>query len=194
MDATLAKFMLENQEELLETQNLFKAILGDILQKEGSEAMLKTAYAYIEDAHTRVEMAKNTTCSAGCSFCCYSDIVITTLEAEAIKKTVSFLNIPFKKDRLKRQNSKAFHRLKYADKACLMLAEDGKCNIYDHRPMICRLWNSTSHPSKCDDSAGRVMTNTGRVVKCWAMMLALVDLDQEINKQGIEVYLHKILN
>lgn len=193
MDNQVLQFLQENKFKLeVETKKMLP-FLKEELKNHGIQGVVEYAYGYVDTVHDKVGMVSKTTCGSGCSFCCYSDINMSSYEASYINAVVELLGTPIDIKRLKRQKSKSFHRLKYADKACVMLDDKGACMIYDHRPMICRLWNSTLDPKHCDSKAGYQITRTARVVEAWAMSLALYQLDMEKGINSKEIFLHKIL-
>jgi len=194
MDKQVLQFLEENKEKIEVEVLKMLPILNIEKQLHGLQGMVEYAYGYIDAVHEKLDMASKTTCSSGCSFCCYSDINMSFSEATYIYSVIDHLKIPYDKALLKKQNSKKFHKLKYADKACVMLDKDGSCKIYDHRPVICRLWNSTSEPKECDSKSGYNMTRTARIVECWAMSLALYQIDMTNNINSKEIFLHKILD
>ena len=130
------------------------------------------------------------TCSKGCVYCCYDDIGVTKFEIETILNYVRRYKIKFNRELLATQNSEAnFMKLKYADRRCAALDDEGSCTIYPVRPMICRVYNSTGDPKECDSSNGPVQTKLIRIVEQYATMLAVIVLDDT----GKPQHLHKIL-
>ena len=100
-----------------------------------------------------------------CSFCCHSDIIISNIEADYIKKFVSnpVNTISFNRSRSLKQvetkNNPAASPISWEDKACPLLSEltpEGNriCTIYDQRPIVCRTHNNalSSSPYNCDRS------------------------------------------
>lgn len=64
------------------------------------------------------------TCHSGCSGCCHVRLTVTEVEAEAIREHLRETGpvAPAPRD----------------DGACVALDEEGRCRIYDARPLICR--------------------------------------------------------
>lgn len=194
MDNQVIQFLQENKEQIKNHVVKIMPFLEKEMEKNGFSGVVQYAYGFIDKTHEKLDMAGKTTCSAGCSFCCYSDINMSFSEANHILEVVNHFNVQIDKTLLKKQQSKKWHRLKYAEKRCVMLDKDGKCKIYDHRPIICRLWNSTSDPKDCDvKGAAYAVTRTARVVECWAMSLALLQIDMTNKISTKDIFLHKIL-
>lgn len=57
---------------------------------------------------------------------------------------------------------------------CPQLAADGRCSVYDDRPMICRLWGASTHmrcPHGCEPRAGYLSAQ-----ECLELMLLTLEL------------------
>lgn len=69
-------------------------------------------------------------CAPGCTACCQDDLELLRLEAEVLR------------DALRRLPRAARDRLAARARAggppCALLEEDGRCALYDARPLICR--------------------------------------------------------
>lgn len=193
MNSLILQFLEDNKVKLDTEMRKILPFLKKEEKKRGIQGVVEYAYAFIETAHAKVDMSSKTTCGSGCSFCCYSDINMSSYEGSYILGVIEYLGIKVDKALLKKQNAKKWHKLKYAEKACVMLDKTGNCQIYEHRPLICRLWNSTEDPKLCDSKAGFSVTRTARVVECWAMALALFQMDKEQNINSVEIFLHKII-
>lgn len=85
-------------------------------------------------------------CKEGCSFCCYMPTMIYEHEAERLAyasgRNVAQLSV--------KPVSRALEDAKrYSGTACPFLKE-GKCSVYDARPLICRLHHSLNeNPEDC---------------------------------------------
>ncbi|MCK4521049.1 MAG: YkgJ family cysteine cluster protein [Nanoarchaeota archaeon] len=193
MDKQIIQFLKENIELLGTTAEKLLPLLKKEREENGIQGVVEFAYNYVEEIHKKVDMENKTTCHSGCSFCCYSDINITSFEASYILGVIEYFKIPLNTIKIEKQNAKSWHKLKYAEKGCSMLDSAGDCMIYKYRPLICRLWNSTSDPKLCDSREGYSKTGTARVVEAWAMSIALVELDAEEGEATRGIFLHKIL-
>jgi hypothetical protein len=70
-------------------------------------------------------------CAAGCDGCCRIRLTVTAVEAEEIRDAVAGLSPEA------RGRARVRARLDAPDR-CAALEEDGRCAIYDARPLLCR--------------------------------------------------------
>lgn len=125
-------FYLQQKEELNEVQEAIDQKLAALTDEQAVEQVHKQIDA-IQDmtalkTMTQCEISK-------CSFCCHSEIFIGRHEFEYIKKHGKY---EIDQARLARQRATAdYTTLSFANKACIML-KDGKCQVYEHRPALCR--------------------------------------------------------
>lgn len=117
-------------------------------------------------------------CSKSCSFCCYDEIGMSNLEASYLYSVIKHFDKPLNKEHIDRQNNRKFHKLKYADKRCGLLDENGLCSIYEHRPLICRYHNSAIEPSHCDSKNGVLNNKPLRTIEGFGVIMALNKMDQ----------------
>lgn len=87
-----------------------------------------------------------TPCKKGCSHCCYQAVGIATYEAAAIGKYIGVtpvtLTQKFENPSVMQERNKGV--------ACVFLKE-GKCSIYEVRPLACRThYNLSEYPELCD--------------------------------------------
>lgn len=73
-----------------------------------------------------------------CSFCCHDKIMGSYSEMVNIIELVKEKNIPINKSVI--QTNENWNTLSFAERACPLLS-NGKCSIYEDRPMICRKHN-----------------------------------------------------
>ena len=79
-----------------------------------------------------------------CSFCCHDKIMGSHSEMINIIEIVKEKKIPINKSII--QTNDNWEYLTFADRACPLLA-NGKCQIYEDRPMVCRKHNITKGQS-----------------------------------------------
>lgn len=95
-------------------------------------------------------------CKKGCDGCCHTQVSVTEDEAIILARHIeSGLSIDL--DRLNLQmdtknNSAEFFKLKYADRRCIFLDQDGACRVYEDRPSVCRTNAVLGSASQCDTS------------------------------------------
>lgn len=87
----------------------------------------------------RERYAAQLTCHAGCDHCCYQDFTVFPVEAHHLAQAVAALP-PNERQRLQQRLQQADHALPMADtpQPCALLHE-GRCSVYDGRPLICRI-------------------------------------------------------
>lgn len=87
----------------------------------------------------RERYAAQLTCHAGCDHCCYQDFTVFSVEAHHLAQAVAALPLE-ERQRLQQRLRQADHTLPIADapQPCALLHE-GRCSVYDGRPLICRL-------------------------------------------------------
>ena len=89
-------------------------------------------------------------CRAGCSYCCYYHVAVTAVEALALAEHLQGLP-QTKRDHLTRKLHETAQRVAPLSEAeyihtnipCAFL-EEGRCSVYEARPVACRGFNSVS--------------------------------------------------
>lgn len=132
---------------------------------EKVEAFTSAAYA-----RRRADM----TCSAGCSSCCEAWLTVSLVEAEQIRDGLLALSA----DARARVAARGLHeRAREAalstnqsvqDARCALLESDGRCAIYEHRPLVCRTQgHALSYPTGfVPEEAVRSRSARGDVTHC----------------------------
>ncbi len=87
----------------------------------------------------RERYAAQLTCRAGCDHCCYQDFTVFPVEAHHLAQAVAALT-PSERQRLQQRLQQTANPLPMADapRPCALLHE-GRCSLYDGRPLICRI-------------------------------------------------------
>ncbi len=70
-------------------------------------------------------------CRAGCDLCCKTQLSVTTLEAAVLREGLLAASDELKQRLRARLSSPPAER-------CLLLGDDGRCQAYDARPLVCR--------------------------------------------------------
>lgn len=70
-------------------------------------------------------------CSSGCNDCCHVRLTITSVEAQVIAEHWSSLSLHTKQVLAQRAKEQS-------DGLCVALGDDGRCSIYEARPLVCR--------------------------------------------------------
>lgn len=95
-------------------------------------------------------------CKKGCDGCCHTQVSVTEDEAIILARHIEN-GLPIDLDRLNKQmatknNSEEFFKLKYADRRCIFLDQDGSCRVYADRPSVCRTNAVLGSADQCDTS------------------------------------------
>jgi len=78
------------------------------------------------------------TCHAGCDGCCYQQLTVFPVEAHHLAQAVAALPPEARQHLLARlQQADPWHMVD-PPSPCVLL-EHGRCSLYDHRPLICRI-------------------------------------------------------
>jgi hypothetical protein len=78
------------------------------------------------------------TCHAGCDGCCYQQFTVFPVEAHHLGQAVTALAPEVQQRLLTRLQQPDPWRVLEAPAPCALL-EHGRCSLYDHRPLICRI-------------------------------------------------------
>lgn len=93
-------------------------------------------------------------CKAGCSMCCYQPVEIKKSEGmvlfDRIKEDLSRFPIHNLKKQAEAKTMGEFYKLPYQLRKCVFLGNDGLCQVYDIRPLMCRGYLSVDDPEKCN--------------------------------------------
>lgn len=87
----------------------------------------------VDEFFGRVEAlnAEHMECRTGCNDCCHVRLSVTTVEAEAIRQ--HWMQMPAAaRDRIRA------HARGPSDGLCAALGDDGRCGVYEARPLVCR--------------------------------------------------------
>lgn len=92
------------------------------------------------------DVPKDIGCRRGCSFCCYQFVTLTVPEAKELAPLV-------KKERLHRiqgQRKWGMSDFGYNEESkCVFLGDDGACEVYEKRPLACRVVHAFD-PNECE--------------------------------------------
>jgi Fe-S-cluster containining protein len=78
------------------------------------------------------------TCHAGCDGCCYQQFTVFPVEAHHLAQAVTALPPEARQRLLARLRQHDPWRVMDTPTPCVLL-EDGRCRLYEHRPLICRM-------------------------------------------------------
>jgi Fe-S-cluster containining protein len=150
--------------EELRNQNDFMAIVHSILDTlrkitgptERAELIHKEVDSYNHEVFAHPLVKQFSPCKMGCEGCCHTQVSVTDDEAALLVLKINE-GASFSQERLALQmaaenNSEAYYKLSYADRRCIFLDEQGACNVYEHRPSVCRTNAVLGEASQCDTS------------------------------------------
>ena len=116
---------------------------------EPMAVLFRTATALVKGASEVNKLPVS--CGRRCSACCRGEIVITSQEAAVI---ASRLTAP------QAHAVRTAPRLTTSRK-CPLLTSEGDCGVYSARPLVCRLYHTTSPASDCEDIDGTILKLEG---------------------------------
>lgn len=188
----IKNFLSKNVKEISAKAKQMLPILHEAFKQHGPQGVTDYAHKYIDATNDNSGLMAKISCSIGCHFCCFGEIQLSHVEATVIFSAIKQYNIPVDIELIKRQNRRSHHKLKYINKRCGMLDEEGECKIYDYRPSICRLYNSVDDPKECNEQHKIPDTGTLRTIEGFAMVTALMLFDQS-NNHNEKYLLHNVL-
>ena len=78
------------------------------------------------------------TCHAGCDGCCYQQFTVFPIEAHHLAPAVAALPLEARQHLLARLQQVDPWHIVETPTPCILL-EHGRCSLYNHRPLICRI-------------------------------------------------------
>lgn len=93
----------------------------------------------------------------GCSHCCHIACEISDIEAAIIGKAIKRKPVPQPPMTLEGVNEKKARRDTF--RAPCTFLKDGKCSIYEHRPIACRIMHNIGTGAGCDLSIPSHLSN-----------------------------------
>ena len=115
--------------------------------EENSSFKVKSHKLYKLADEMKAMLAPFVVCSSGCSNCCHMPTLIYQHEADAmaVVSCRRARQLRYRPDHEVLKAGRAF-----TGQPCPFLSPDGRCSIYEHRPLICRVHNSLEDdPAVC---------------------------------------------
>lgn len=127
------------------------------LAPEAPENVAYTLHVTIDEhvEHMRSRTKHEVQCRKGCASCCHLNVDIFTQEAKLLLMLAREQGIEIDWERVERQaakNSANWRELSIEDQACVFLAGDRTCRVYEHRPGACRKYLVATDPDLCDQN------------------------------------------
>jgi Fe-S-cluster containining protein len=193
IDTDLMEFFKKNGAALVETSAVIMKKVLPLFYEKGLHHTVASIYNSLDQINEIVDKKAKTSCGVGCSACCHTDINLTRIELDHIKLYMEQLDIVPTDNLLTQQTTTDFNSLKWAQKACSLLDEDGNCSVYNARPFICRAWNSVSPAEYCGDNEHT--TSVARTIEGYALILVIKELNDMIYPEDKEtgLFLHEEL-
>jgi len=154
----IAKKSFDELKALPEFKAIYDFVCSNLSLIPDSLTRAKVIHAIVEEfnketfAHPLV--AQLYPCKIGCTDCCHTQVSITNEEADLLISKIQE-GIEIDEARLKIQmeaknDSAAYFKMKFEDRKCLFLDDDGKCKVYEDRPAVCRTNAVLGEPSQCN--------------------------------------------
>jgi len=92
-------------------------------------------------------------CTKGCNHCCKQVVAITLPEAQLLMRVIAedAVAVPLERiDRQAKHDDDTWQSQPEEDRACVFLARDGTCKVYEYRPGSCRKHFVITDPDLCD--------------------------------------------
>lgn len=88
---------------------------------------------------TEARRASEFACSPGCAACCESWLTVSAVEAAEVRAMLAALS-PEQRAEVRARGRRELAREAAGEQAerCAMLEEDGRCSVYEGRPLVCR--------------------------------------------------------
>lgn len=182
------KLIIENIGEIQKGITKYKPFMNKMRVEMSNSMFVKAIYQRVDEVNEKYINDK-ISCHRGCSYCCHDEIRMTKFESDYLKDYIFSNKIKPNRRLLKKQNRHPYSLLSFNDKKCSLL-KNGECQVYEARPLICRIYNSTADPLLCINPKN---TPTVRSIDVLAIMATLIDIDIEVNKSNNEYLIHKIL-
>lgn len=135
------QLLLDAHPELMDIPDRAERILN-----ENTRFTLKSVKFYKLADEMKAMLEPFVVCGPGCSHCCHMPIMINQHEADAMAAAANRKALRLKARLIPVALSAAWS---FRGQHCPFLV-DGRCSIYEHRPLICRLHNSLNdNPRDC---------------------------------------------
>lgn len=148
-------YVCDKLKGLIDNNNIeFEKNVVDFIRfnfKKYSEMSIQDVWSDIQkniDAEISKLPSPKISCKIGCSACCYIPVGLLDIEARYYADKINSGEFEIDKD-VFNEHLKLDEAGDVRAKPCIFL-KDGKCSIYDERPISCRKHMVVSDPEKCD--------------------------------------------
>jgi Fe-S-cluster containining protein len=156
----IARKTFEELRHLVEFNSIINFVLNHLSKLSKANQRATFVHQLIDEYNVEVfnhSLVKQLSpCKKGCSACCHTQVSVTDDEAEVLVQKLNaglkidqeLLDLQFKTG----DDSSAFFNLKYTDRRCIFLDDSGSCQVYEHRPAVCRTNAVIGNAEQCDTS------------------------------------------
>ena len=150
--------------EELRNQNEFMAIVHSVLDRlrkitspiERAQIVHLEVESFNQEVFSHPLVEKFSPCKMGCDGCCHTQVSVTDDEAVLLAQRVEdglVIDMARLELQAEAQNdSDAYYKIKYQDRRCVFLDDEGACRVYEDRPSVCRTNAVIGDASQCDTS------------------------------------------
>ncbi len=153
----IAKKSFDELKALPEFKAIYDFISSNLALISDNLTRAKVVHAIVDEfnketfAHPLV--AQLCPCKVSCNDCCHTQVSITNEEADLLVHRIqNGISIDQKRLRIQMKagnDSAAFFKIRFEDRKCIFLSEDGSCSVYDDRPSVCRTNAVLGDASQC---------------------------------------------
>lgn len=143
---------------VIQVRDRVRAAVGPLLDKDDVLGAVRRAHAELDGEISRV-MERPADCTAGCSHCCHVHVDATHAEVLAVARHIDETRTDAERAALVDHLAARVHTTAAMDHdarwnarvPCALLGADGKCTVYEARPLRCRAFHSFS-VQRCRDA------------------------------------------
>ena len=165
------------QEEALVTTEILKKGRN----RETVLELASNACWFLSGLLDRSSDKENWMCSAGCNFCCHTTRVYlppaeALLIAEYLRVACATEELDAVRDRIAHTahqvSTMSEEEQTTAKVPCALLSQDGKCSVYEVRPIRCRAWCSVSK-DRCREGFDTALPTTTTLIDSYAYAMGI---------------------
>lgn len=190
----IAKKSFDELKALPEFKAIYDFISSNLDLIPDSVTRAKLIHAIVDEFNKEIFshplVAQLCPCKVQCTDCCHTQVSITSEEADLLLSRIAE-GLAIDEDLLKIQmeaknDSTAFFKIKFEDRRCIFLSEDGSCSVYEDRPAVCRTNAVLGEASQCST---RDSIQKTRLVKTPKSDIAIYTLFEKAESAGTLPYM-----
>jgi uncharacterized protein len=177
----IAKKTFDEMQQNSEFYGIFTLVIESLKKISNKYQRVRQVHQMIDDFNQEVFdhplVKEYSPCKMGCSACCHTQVSVTEDEAALLASKVK-QGLKIDEERLRLQmnaqdSSSEWYKLKYEDRKCVFLSEQGACQVYEDRPSVCRTNAVLGDSSQCDTREGIQKTVLVKTPKADMVICAL---------------------